>query len=244
MRRDVLRLPVNRLGLRIRGSIFEPLIRQVGREMRVRGISLRPQWYLSDGYGCVIDTCNIGLKWVEAIGQIPALARRFRRLLRPSDQVLRTLRHEIGHAFCYVHRLYRRPDFRRLFGVRGDFYGTYPDGVWTPTRETRRRFRSGRYIFVYCLRHPDEDFAVTFQTWLDPASGWEDRFRDRPAVRRKLRCVEEMVRRYGRRPYRTDPTDLDAPISELGFAAGEYLSRERIHRPGGGWYRYRWSGDS
>ncbi len=233
-RRDVFSMPVNRLGLTLRGSVFEPLFRRLRREILGRGIVLRPRWYLSDGYGCVEGTCNVGLRWVEAIGQVPNLARRFGHLVRPVEEIHRTLRHEAGHAFCYVHRLYRLPGFRRLFELRGSFYRTYPDGDWKPDADARRRFRSGRYICLHCLKHPDEDFAITFQTWLDPASGWAERYGDRPALMEKFRYVEDLARQYGRRPYASDPSALDVPISQIDVIAADFLARAKIHRPGGG----------
>lgn len=201
-------------------------------ELKGRGVALRPHFYFSDGYGCVIRTCNVGLKWVDAIGQIPELAGRYKHLIRPADRVMATLRHEAGHAFCYVHRLYRLRKFRRLFEVRGSFYGTYPDAGWRPDAAARRRFRRGGYVHIFCLKHPDEDFANTFAAWLNPDSAWETRFREDPVALEKLHYVIDLVKRYGLRPYKNDSTDLDAPISALTYPVGVYLDRERIHRPG------------
>jgi hypothetical protein len=225
---------VNELGLSVEGSAFAPLIRRVQRELRANGIALAPVWYLSDSYGCVVDTCNIGLKWVEAIGMVPALGRRFAHLLRPPDRVLMTLRHELGHAFCYVHRLYRLKEFRRIFEVRGDYYGTYPDDGWHPSPADRGRFATGRYLNLHCTKHPDDDFANTFQHWLAPGSDWEARHAGRDALLAKLRYVGRLVRRYGARPYKTDPRDLDLPIEGMAFNAVAHLRREKIHAPGSG----------
>ncbi|MBI5528436.1 MAG: hypothetical protein HY897_19055 [Deltaproteobacteria bacterium] len=234
MKRDPFSTRVCDLGLTVNGSIFGRLTRRVHRELRAKGIVLRPNWYLSSEYGCVVDSCNVGLKWVEAIGQIPALARRFGHLFRPEPEILMTLRHEAGHAFCYVHRLYRLRRFRALFEVKGDFYGRYPDDGWAPTAADRRRFREGRHISLHCLKHPDEDFSITFQTWLWPGSRWRTRYAAWPGIMEKFAFVGEMVRRYGSRPHKNDDNDLDVPISDLTYIAGAYLRQEKIHRPGGG----------
>ena len=195
-------------------------------------MSLRPHFYLSNEYGCVIRTCNVGLKWVESIGQVPELAERYSHLVRPAPRVMTTLRLEAGHAFCYVHRLYKQKKFRGLFEVRGSFYGTYPDAGWRPDASAWRRFREGGHVHILCLKHPDEDFANTFSVWLDPESEWETRFEGRPVVLEKLHYVTDLAKRYGRRPYRNDPNELDVPISDLTYPVGAYLDRERIHRPG------------
>lgn len=235
MTRDSTTLNVNELGLAVRGSAFAPLIRQVQRELKANGIVLKPVWYLSDYYGCVAGTCNIGLKWVEAIGMIPALARAYPHLIRPPDRMLMTLRHELGHAFCYVHRLYKLREFRRLFEVRGDYYGTYPDDGWAPSTADRKRFATGRYLNLHCTKHPDDDFANTFQHWLAPGAGWEPRCAGRAAVLEKFRYVARLVRRYGARPYKSDSRDLDVPIGEMAFNAAAFLRTEKIHAPGSGY---------
>lgn len=235
MGRDLTSLNVNELGLSVRGSAFAPLIRKVQRELRAHGIVLAPVWFLSDCYGCVAGTCNIGLKWVEAIGMVPALAKAYPHLLRTPDRMLMTLRHELGHAFCYVHRLYRLREFKRLFEVRGDYYGTYPDDGWEPSPADRKRFATGRYLNLHCTKHPDDDFANTFQYWIAPGSNWEARYAGRDAVLAKFRYVGRLVRRYGARPYMNDPRDLDVPIGGMAFNAAAFLRTEKIHAPGSGY---------
>jgi hypothetical protein len=238
MKRDPFSTPVCDLGLSVMGSIFGKLTQRVHRELRAKKIALRPKWYLSSEYGCVMDTCNVGLKWVEAIGQLPTLGRRFSHLIRPEPEILMTLRHEAGHAFCYVHRIYRLQKFGQLFEVAGDFYGTYPDDGWKPSAADRRRFKEGRHISLHCLKHPDEDFSITFQTWLWPGSRWRARYAPWPGIMEKFAFVEAMARRYGSRPYKNNDGDLDVPISELTYLAGGYLEKETIHRPGGGYGYY------
>ncbi len=228
--------PLGTIGLTIAGSVFAPAIAQVRRELAAAGVRLRPRFYLSDGFGCVAGTCNIGLLWSEALGCKPVLARRFAHLLRPRSEVLETLRHEVGHAFGYVHRLFRLRSFRRVFGVTGNFYRTYPD-PWRPTPAQLQHFDRDRFLAVYCLRHPDDDFAVTFEVWLDPASDWRRRYRRRAGVLAKLLFVDQLVSRWGRRPYANDPTDLDVPVEQLHENALVALRRARRHRRGGGWYR-------
>ena len=146
-----------------------------------------------------------------------------------------TLRHEAGHAFCYVHGLYRLKEFKRVFKVRGDYYDTYPADGWAPSPADRRAFATGRHLNLHCLKHPDDDFANTFQHWLTPGSDWQARYKDSPGILSKFHLVETLARRYGRRPYKNDHRDLDVPLGELTFNAADYLRGEKLHAPGSGY---------
>jgi hypothetical protein len=222
-RPPTLRARVCDLGLRVDRPPLSTAIARLGRELRAAGIRLKPFFYLSDEYGCVERTANIGLYWVDALPQVPSLARRCRDRLRDAELLARILRHEAGHAFCYVHELWRRAGFRRIFGVRGDFFSTYPDAGWSPSRADERRLRDGEHVNVRCLKHPDEDFAITFQTWLNPGADWRTQWRHAPGVLRKLEFVESMARRYGPVPARGDGRRLDVPIDEITATVGEEL---------------------
>ncbi len=203
------------LGLSVARPPISTAISRLHRELRAAEIRLRPFFYLSNEYGCVVRTANVGLLWVDALPQIPVLWRRHRPATRDAELLMRILRHETGHAFCYVHRLYRRRDFRRLFGVRGHFFGTYPDAGWSPSAADGKRLRDGDHINVRCLKHPDEDFAITFQTFLNPGEDWRRRWRHAPGVMRKLEFVEAMAAEYGPVPAKGDGRDLDVPIDEI-----------------------------
>src|SRR5262245_9905068 len=119
------------LGLTLKRSRFAPLVTQVGRELEQAGIALEPRFYLSTEYGCVTGTATIGLLWTDGFDDVQRLARERGIRTRTPAVALGVLRHEVGHAFCYRHKLWRTPRFRTLFGGRGDFFGSYPDH-WHP----------------------------------------------------------------------------------------------------------------
>ena len=60
------------LGVRIRGSFVEPFLRQVRREMRQRGLRLRPHFWLSDEWFCPDGVTGIAIPFYLAH---PRLAR-------------------------------------------------------------------------------------------------------------------------------------------------------------------------
>jgi superoxide dismutase len=46
----------------------------------------------------------------------------------------------------------------------------------------------------YAQKHPDEDFAETFATWLDQGSNWRQQYAEWPGALRKLNYVDQLVR--------------------------------------------------
>ncbi len=215
------------LGLAIPGSRLEPLLAGLDHELRSAGIRLAPKFYLSNEYGCVEGTCNVGLLWVDALDPAGELGRRYRRFIHDAGIVRRVLRHEAGHAFNYVHRIHESPAFRIRFKAKGDFFRSYPDAGWEPTEAHEVRVRRGEYINIRAAKHPDEDFAICFQTWLDPEADWREDFRRYPEVIGKLRFVEEVAGKFGLAPYANDPKDLDQPIGEITRTVGEWFTSAR-----------------
>jgi hypothetical protein len=212
------------LGLTLERSAFPPLIRALERELERAGISLRPRFYLSTEYGCIERTATIGVLFTDGFPATRRAARRAGVVVRGRVEMLRTLRHEAGHAFCYLHRLYATPRFRRLFGVRGSFFGTYPES-WRPGPRARARLRRGEVAGLYAARHPDEDFAVAFQTWLADPTGSVRRWARRPVVLEKLQYVAAMVARHGRAAVRPRRVPWDEPIVAVTESLGAWLRR-------------------
>ena len=99
---------------------------------------------------------------------------------------LRLMRHETAHTLANAYRLHLRQAWRRRFGRASR---SYPDS-YLPRPGSRN------YVLHldgwYAQSHPAEDWAETFAVWLDPASHWQKRYRDWPALK-KLGYVEGLV---------------------------------------------------
>lgn len=214
------------LGLDLRASAFEPRLRVLHDELDRAGIRLRPRFYLSTEYGCIARTSTIGLLFTDGFAVLRRLAREHGIRVRTGRLIQRTLRHEVGHAFCYAHRLYETQGFREVFGVTGDFFGSYPD-VWRPGPADRSRVARGEVVRLYAARHPDEDFACTFETFLADPSGGFARYQSRPVIARKLAWVAEAVAQYGGRAVEPDRGDLDEPASEVQLTLAEWFEATR-----------------
>lgn len=226
---ELLTTPIRRLPLDWEGSVFERLVGRVERELDRAGIELRPHFYVSNEYGCVEGTANIGVGFWDMDPLLRDLNEEARGFRYEEAEILSTLRHEVGHAFCYSYKLYRSPEFRRLFNVTGHFFRTYPTN-------NLYRFNPWSRDFVnpcgdhYAQKHPDDDFAETFAVWLGDLR-WRSTYQFFPGALKKLEYIGQAVSRYGaRRPLvRNDPTAEHDPVRELKCTVREFLGARVRH---------------
>ncbi|MCZ6603214.1 MAG: putative zinc-binding metallopeptidase, partial [Planctomycetota bacterium] len=206
------------------GSRLEYCISRLRKEIRREKISLRPYFYLSDFYGCVTRQANVGLAFYDADPLLQDIRREVTGEFHSEAEIMDMLRHEFGHAFCYTHRLYQEPEFRRIFGVRGDFFRTYPAGDRFKSNPWSRNYvnLNGDH---YAQKHPDEDFAETVATFVDRRSRWRVRYRNKKGALQKLEYVGRTLKRYGRRKpkEKSDPDSLHLPVEQLKKTVGEFF---------------------
>ena len=194
---ELLNTPVNQLGLRVKGTIFEQAIPSVKEEMKSAGIGkLDPVFYISTGYGCIAGSPIISLGFYDFHPLLKELNQEFRGWYYSEPEIFDLLRHEVGHAFCYSYKLYRTAEFRGLFNVEGHFFNTYPDDndYWYNPWSRSYVNPNGDH---YAQKHPDEDFAETFCVWLTPRSGWRKNYKGRPTALKKLRYADRVVKELG-----------------------------------------------
>ncbi len=212
------------LKLELEHSLFQPVIAELECELERAGIALRPRHYLSTGYGCNIRSVDVGLLFTDGFPVLRKIARARGLRTRAPAQLLRTLRHEAGHAFCYANRLFATPAFRVLFGVKGRFYETYP-GRWHPSAADRARVARGEIIQVYAARHADEDFATIFQAWLEAPATCLDRYRRRPRLAEKIAYVAEAARQHGATASRASGAPVADCVNHMKSTFGQWLAR-------------------
>ena len=221
---ELLHTPIHRLGLRLEGSVLDPLVHNLHGELAANRIHLRPVFYLSDEYGTLEGTSNVGLGFWDADERLRQTRLALTGESHSESDLKWLVRHEAGHAFCYSHRLYRLPRFRNVFNVRGHFFRTYP-------AHDRYRVNPWSRDFVnpdgahYAQKHPDDDFAETFATWLDPRSSWKRVYAYKPGALRKLTYVGELVAEYGRRrpAIKNNPENLHLPVESLRTTVGRFF---------------------
>jgi hypothetical protein len=194
--------PIRDLGLTIAGTSLAPLIDVVLAEMAAVGLRrLRPRFYLSTEWGVPEDTIAVAIPFYLARPDLASLhlARTGHTEGQGDADVLRYLRHEIGHVVNYAYCLHAEPRWTELFGR---FEKRYRE-AYRPRPFSRRFVR--HLPGWYAQKHPDEDFAETFAVWMTPGSDWRHDYADSPPALAKLLFCDEMVARVG---------DLEPTISD------------------------------
>jgi len=208
------------VGTRIEGSWLAPALDEFRGELERKGIRrLRPRFYLSTEWGVPFDTTAIAIPFYLARPDLIELhaehAGHLEGATRP--ELLRYLRHEMGHAVNYGYKLYEREDWTRAFGSIDRPY----------EEEYRPEPFSPRFVNHlpgwYAQKHPDEDWAETFAVWMTPGRDWRAEYAGRPEALAKLRfCDRVMAEVRDRDPVVTDQT-LDEPAEQLTASLGEYF---------------------
>ena len=134
-----------------------------------------PHFYLSTEWGVPFDTISIAIPFYLARVDLTDFHAERGGLVEgggPSD-ILRYLRHEMGHVVNYAYRLYETPEWTSQFG---DINLPYEE-------EYRPKPFSPQYVDHlpgwYAQKHPDEDWAETFAVWMTPGLNWRERYADR-----------------------------------------------------------------
>ena len=184
--RDLLPVPIKKLGLKLEGSPIERHVEQLFRELKSKGLEhFRPAFYLTDEWGCPSEQPIIGVPFYLADPRIGAIESAVNDI-ENEREIMMYMRHEAGHAFNYAYELYKTDEWRELFGP---FRRPYRDHYrFVPFSRNYVRHIAG----WYAQKHPDEDFAETFAVWLTPRSNWREKYKNWPAIR-KLRYLDRIA---------------------------------------------------
>jgi hypothetical protein len=200
---------ISDLSLKIQGTRLEPLIGELYKELDKSGISFKPKTYLADEWGCPHGVPVIGIPFYLANPELSKLEGELTGIEAEDEaEVMMYLRHEAGHAFNYAYRLFKKPEWRQLFGK---FSQPYQDN-YQPVPFSAKFVR--HIPGWYAQKHPDEDFAETFAVWLAPSSDWQKQYADTHALA-KLMYIEKVVHKYGQKPPLVSNDKLDTPVEEL-----------------------------
>src|SRR4051812_47573620 len=214
--------PIRALGLRIEGMQLAPIVAEFERELAVAGLARgKPAFYLTTEWGVPMDTVAIGIPFYLADPQLTKLhAERVGYIegTQPND-ILRYLRHEMGHVVNSAYRLYDREEWIKLFGSITQPY----------LEEYRPEPFSDRYVVHlpgwYAQKHPDEDWAETFAVWMTPGSTWQTDYADRPEVLEKLRYCEGTIAEVREREPLVMSRELDEDVGEIPLSVEQYYAQ-------------------
>ncbi len=210
------------LDLRIEGTEIEPRVARLYEELESRGMRYRPPVWLSDEWFASKDAPGIAVPFFLAHPRLKKLERAMMLDVEGGSarNCMRLLRHECGHAFQFAYQLHRRKRWRELFGSSAE---PYPE-AYRPEPYSRD--------FVvhldnhYAQAHPDEDFAETFATWLEPRETWRRRYARWPALA-KLEYVDELMHEIADQPPKVKSRRQERPLRRLRVTLREHYDERR-----------------
>lgn len=207
------------LGLTIAGTPLAAVIDEFRQELATVGIRrLQPDFYLSTEWGVPFESISIGIPFYlarpELVDVHAQLVGHLEGVGRP--ELLRYLRHEMGHVVNYAYRLYDQAEWIDHFGAMTQPY----------LEEYRPEPFSRRYVWHlpgwYAQKHPDEDWAETFAVWMTPGLDWRATYATWPIALAKLEyCARTMATLNERDPPITT-TDRDEDVSSLSTSVDDY----------------------
>jgi len=211
--------PIRDLGLTIAGTRLEPILAEFEAELRTIGLNrVRPRFYLSTEWGVPFETVAIAIPFYLARPDLTALHAERVGHVEGFDRadILRYLRHEMGHAVNYAYRLYDAEEWVKQFGSITQPYGE----EYRPEPFSRRYVR--HLPGWYAQKHPDEDWAETFAVWMTPGVDWRKAYGGWPVAAAKLAfCERTMAAIRGRDPVVT-AADLDEDVGDIEYSLGQY----------------------
>ena len=213
------------LGLSMENSGLLSGIQKLYQELENKGLSFKPQFYLTDEWGCPSGDPIVGIPFYLAHPRLKELEKEIILEAEGGNELefMKLLRHETGHAVNYAYRLYTRPNWRKLFGpFSKDYKETY-----------KARPYSKRYVRHldnwYAQCHPDEDFAETFAVWLTPKLDWRKQYKGWGALP-KLEYVDKLMNQIkNREPIVSPPPEgkKERPISKIKATLKTYYKKKR-----------------
>jgi hypothetical protein len=211
--------PIRDLGLTIAGTPLQPIIEEFREELRRVGITrVRPRFYLSTEWGVPFETIAIAIPFYLARPDLTALHAERVGLVEGFDRadILRYLRHEMGHVVNYAYRLYDEEEWVKQFGSITQPYGE----EYRPEPFSRRYVR--HLPGWYAQKHPDEDWAETFAVWMTPGLDWRAEYGGWPVAAAKLQYCERAMQALRDRDPVVTSAELDEDVAEIEYSLGHY----------------------
>jgi hypothetical protein len=211
--------PMRDLGLAIADTRLAPVIAEFRAELAMRGIAkVEPTFYLSTEWGVPFGTVAIGIPFYLARPELTELHGEEVGHIEGFDgvDILRYLRHEMGHVVNYAYKLYDSEDWVKLFG-----------SITQPYREDYRpQPFSRRFVRHlpgwYAQKHPDEDWAETFAVWMTPGHDWRADYAQLPTALAKLEYCDRTMQAIAALEPLVTADERDEDVAGIQFSLADF----------------------
>ena len=212
------------LGLDLESSALGPILDEVREELRQVGIvRVNPRFYLSTEWGVPEGTVAVAIPFYLARPDLVRLQGERQGFVEGvgRQDILRYLRHEIGHVINYAYRLFDSPEWVEMFGRMDEPY----HDEYQPEPFSRKFVR--HLPGWYAQKHPDEDWAETFAVWMTPGLDWRADYQQWPVALAKLQYCDRTIASLADREPEVTDDELDEDVGELEYSVDQhYLNQE------------------
>lgn len=213
--------PIRDLSLAIEDTRLAPVVDAFRAELARLGIAkVKPSFYLSTEWGVAFGTVAIAMPFYLARPELTELHGEEVGHIEGFDgaDILRYLRHEMGHVVNYAYKLYDDEAWVKLFG-----------SITQPYREDYRpQPFSRRFVRHlpgwYAQKHPDEDWAETFAVWMTPGRDWRADYAQLPTALAKLDYCDRTMRAIAAREPLVTDADHDEDVTGIRVSLKEFYS--------------------
>lgn len=220
---QLLELRISKLGLRLEGSVVEPMIALLNGELSAKGLAFQPPCHIGDEWFVPVGIPSIFVPFFLVHDRLRGLEKTMMLEVEggTAEWFMKLMRHEAAHAYAYAYQLPRKKKWQQLFGRTSreetpDFYQPRPF--------------SRSYVMHlddwYAQSHPDEDFAETFAVWLTPGLDWRKRYAGWKALQ-KIEYVDELMRSIAGKPPTHTPEYRASDYDCLNLKLKTYYARKR-----------------
>jgi len=175
-------------------------------ELAAKGLRFRPHIWISDDWFSPDGVAGFAIPFFILHTRLIELERKMMGLAEGSTSqwCMKLFRHETGHALDNAFHLRKNKRRQALFGLTSQ---EYPDS-YLPDRKSKDYVQ--HLEDCYAQSHPDEDWAETFATWLNPRSAWKTRYQNWPALE-KLEFINKFFHdRHGQYPVNQNKNEMDS----------------------------------
>ena len=212
-------VPIRELGLAIAGTPLAPILAEFERELTAAGVTrVRPRFYLSTEWGVPFETVAVAIPFYLARPDLAELHADRAGMVEgeSTHEIMRYLRHEMGHVVNYAYLLYDREDWVERFGAMTQPYiEEYRPEPWS-TRFVRH------LPGWYAQKHPDEDWAETFAVWMTPGLDWRTDYAAWPAALAKLELCDRIMAEVRELDPPVTDDELDEEVGEIDYSIEQF----------------------
>jgi hypothetical protein len=216
-------VPIRDLGLTIEGTRLEPILQAFQAELEAAGIRrVKPRFYLTTEWGVPFGSVSLGIPFYLAHPDLTAVHAEQAGLVEGFNgaDILRYLRHEMGHVVNYAYRLYETEQWVQHFGsITQPYVEDY-----RPQPFSRRFVR--HLPGWYAQKHADEDWAETFAVWMTPGLDWRTEYASRPTPLAKLLYVDEVTTSLREKDPVVVAEDRDEDVTSLTESVPQFYGKQ------------------